>query len=128
MKKFSLLIALTLLAGGVALSPLTAKAQDEKQLEAERAWYDSCQQKKDDKCITLSKELLEKYPTSQYAKFAKQKIQNDSLTKLSERFQAALKAYYAGPDAAKLDAVFASGDDYLKAQPGQPYFIGWMSL
>src|SRR4029434_2085044 len=89
----------------------------------------ACQTRKDDRCIPLSKELLEKYPDSQYAKFAKAKIQNDSLSKVSDKFQAALKAYYSGtPDSAKLEALFSSGEEYLKAQPGQQYVIGQMAL
>ncbi|HKQ77214.1 MAG TPA: hypothetical protein VJ810_26185 [Blastocatellia bacterium] len=129
MKKYSLLIALALLSGGVSLLPLNVNAQDDKQGELEREWYDACQTKKDDRCLPLSKELLEKYPTSQYAKFAKAKIQNDSVSKLSDKFQAALKAYYAGPqDTPKLEALFSSGEEFLKAQPGQQYVIGQMAL
>jgi hypothetical protein len=129
MKKPTLLMALALLAGSIALSPTTANAQDEKQAEAERTWYDSCVTKKDERCIPLSKELFEKYPASQYAKFAKQKIENDSLSKAWERFQAALKAYYTPPqDGNKLEALFAAGEGYLKLQPGQQYVIGQMAL
>ena len=129
MKTFCLLIALSLLASGIALSPSPAYAQDDKQGELEREWYDACQVKKDDRCIPLSKELLDKYPTSQYAKFAKAKIQNDTLSKISDKFQASLKAYYSGTqDAAKLEALFSSGEDYLKAQPGQQFVIGQMAL
>jgi hypothetical protein len=129
MKMFSLLIALTLLSGGIMLSPLIANAQDDKKGEFEREWYDACEVKKNEKCIPLSKELLEKYPDSQYAKFAKAKIQKESLGKLSDKFQAALKAYYSGTqDTAKLEALFSSGEEFLKAQPGQQYVIGQMAL
>src|SRR5262249_59947277 len=129
MKKFSLLIALTLLAGCVTLSPLNVKAQDEKQAEFERAWFESCQTKKDDKCLPLSKELLEKYPTSTYVKYAKQKLDNDNITKLSAKFQAALKDYYGGaPDATKLETLFTSSEEFLKAQPGQQFVMGHMAL
>lgn len=76
MKKLSLLIALTLLSGGIVLSPSTAKAQDEKQAEFERVWYDTCYTKKDvEKCYQQSKELVEKYPSSTYIKNAKGKVQ-----------------------------------------------------
>jgi hypothetical protein len=129
MKSFSLLIALTLLSGWVMLSPVNANAQDDKQGDFEREWYDACEVKKDDRCIPLSKELLEKYPNSQYAKFAKAKIQKESLGKLSDKFQAALKAYYSGTqDTAKLEALFSGGEEFLKAQPGQQYVIGQMAL
>lgn len=129
MKTFNLLIALTLLSGWVMLSPLNANAQDDKQGDFEREWYDACEVKKDERCIALSKELLEKYPNSQYAKFAKARIQRESLSKLSDKFQAALKGYYSGTqDTAKLDALFSSGEEFLKAQPGQQYVIGQIAL
>ncbi|MGH9798840.1 MAG: hypothetical protein ACRD82_00605, partial [Blastocatellia bacterium] len=98
MKKFSFLLALSLLASAIAVSP--AKAQDEKQAEFERVWYGVCYTEKpynEEKCIQLSKELLEKYQGSQYAKNAKGKV--DEYTKrkgfeaANEKFQVALKAY-----------------------------------
>jgi hypothetical protein len=129
MKKFSLLIALALLASGVTLSPSIVKAQDDKKAEFERAWFESCQTKKDDKCLPLSKELIEKYPDSTYVKYAKIKLDNDNLNKLSTKFQAALKDYYGGsPDAAKLETLFTSSEEYLKAQPGQQFVMGHMAL
>src|SRR5262249_12368758 len=40
-----------------------------------------------------------------------------------------LKAYYTGTqDTAKLEALFAAGEEFLKAQPGQQYVIGQMAL
>lgn len=137
MKKFSFLLALALTVGVSALSPITANAQaattaaapqDDPKAEFERKWYAACQPKQNDQCIPLSKELLEKYPTSQYAKFAERYLKNDQFGKLSERFQTALKAYYAAPDTIKLDQLFAAGDDWLKVQPGQQFVIGQMAL
>lgn len=133
MKKFSLLIAIALVASAIAFSPV--KAQDEKQAEFERTWYATCYQEKpynEEKCIQLSKELVEKYPNSTYRKNAETKIKNytqgKELQRVNERFQAALKAYYAGPDANKLEALFAAGDDFLKVVPGNQYVIGQVAL
>lgn len=129
MKKFCLLIALTLLAGGIALSSTTVNAQDEKQAQLERDTYDACWIKKDEaKCLPLCSELVEKYPGSNYAKNCKAKIDNKKITDLSQRFQSALTAYYAGPDANKLEQLFTAGEDFLKAKPGHQYVAGQMAL
>jgi hypothetical protein len=128
MKKFSFLLALALIIGVSALSSNIANAQDNPQAEFERKWYESCQTKKDDQCIPLSKELREKYPSSQYIKYADAKVKADQMGKVQERFQTALKNYYAAPDAAKLDQLFMAGDEWLKVQPGQQFVIGQMAL
>ncbi len=130
MKKLSLLIALTLLSGGIVLSPSTAKAQDDKQAEFERVWYDTCYTKKDgEKCYQLSKELKEKYPDSTYIKNAVAKITAYDQNKAWEKFQAALKAYYTPPqDAPKLENLFSAGDEYLKFEPSHQYVIGQMAV
>lgn len=121
MKKFRLSIAFALFASAIAFSPV--QAQD--QAEFDRKWYDSCQTKKDDQCIPLSKELLEKYPNSPYAKFAKQKIDAFVLNSAWEKFQNALKAYYSGPDGNKLEQLFSAGDEFTKVEPDQqnPYHL-----
>ena len=123
MKKFSLLIAFALFVSAIAFSPVLA--QEDPKAEFERKWYDSCQTKKDDQCIPLSKELLEKYPTSTYGKFAKQKIDALALNSAWEKFQNALKAYYASPDANKLEQLFIAGDEFIKVEPDQqnPYHL-----
>src|SRR5262249_30195563 len=91
MKKFSPLIALTLLTGWIALSPSTANAQDEKRDEFIRAWYATCYtEKNEDKCYQLSKELIAKYPDVEYAKNAKSVIKNKELNDAWQKFQAAL--------------------------------------
>jgi hypothetical protein len=130
MKKLSLLIALTLLSAGIALSPSTARAQDDKQAEFERGWYDTCYTKKDvEKCYQLSKELVEKHPKSTYVTNAQKNIKAYEQNKAWEKFQAALKAYYTPPqDAAKLENLFSAGDEYLKFEPNQHYVIGQMAL
>src|SRR5262249_18553208 len=86
------------------------------------------QTKKDDQCLPLSKELLEKYPTSTYAKFAETKLKNAQLKAVNDKFRAALEAYYKTPDASKLEQLFAAGEEYLKVQPNQQYVIGQLAL
>ncbi len=130
MKKFSLLIALTLLAGSIVFSPSTTYAQDDPQAQRERDTYAACWgDKKDEaKCLSLCAELVEKHPGSNYAKNCKAKIDNKKITDLSQRFQSALTAYYAGPDANKLEQLFTAGEEFLKAKPGQQYVAGQMAL
>lgn len=131
MKKFSFLFALTLLASAIAFSPV--KAQDDKQAEFERNWYDICFTKKDkEKCYQLSKELLATYPKSTYVKNAttivKNKEEVEAYNTANEKFQAALKAYYSTPDGNKLDQLFNAGEDLLKIVPGNHFVVGQMSL
>lgn len=131
MKKFSFLFALTLLASAIAFSPV--KAQDEKQAEFERVWYDTCYTKKDvEKCYAQSKEMLATYPKSQYAPNAQKIVTNYEtnvlLKKVNEKFQAALQAYYAAPDGNKLDQLFAAGEEFLKVVPGNHFVVGQMAL
>ena len=91
MKKFSLLLAFALIVGASAFSPTIANAQDNPQAEFERNWYDICYTKKDnEQCCRLSKELLEKYPSSQYAKNAQKNVAGCELGKASDRFHNAL--------------------------------------
>jgi hypothetical protein len=124
MRKFSFLIALAMLAGTLVLSSTTANAQDDKQAaqaDFERNWYDICYTKKDnEKCYQLSKELIDKYPTSQYKENATKNVKNWELNKAWEKFNASLKAFYnPPPDAAKLEALFTSGDEFLRVEPDQ---------
>lgn len=131
MKKFSFLLVLSLLVSAIAFSP--AKAQDDKQAEFERNWYDICYTKKDkEKCYQLSKELLATYPKSTYAKNAQTIVKNNddvnAYNSANEKFQAALKAYYSAPDGNKLDQLFAAGEDLLKIVPGNHFVIGQMAL
>ncbi len=133
MKKFSFLFGLTLLASAIAFTPV--KAQDDKQAEFERVWYGVCYTEKpynEEKCIQLSKELLEKYPNSGYAKNAKAKV-DDYITRkgfeiANKNFTAALQAYYASPDSNKLDQLFAAGEELLKIVPGNHFVVGQMAL
>ena len=121
MKTFSRLIALTLLAGSNLLSPSTAYAQDDKQGEFERVWYDTCYAKKDvEKCYQQSKELVEKFPKSTYVKDAEKQIKTYEKNKTLDRFQAALTAYSNAPDAAKLDQLFAASDESIKGDKLDP--------
>ena len=131
MKNFSPLIALTLLAGCLTLSALRANAQAPNQAQIERDTYDACwdKEKKDDsKCIPLCTELAAKYPDSVYAKNCKSRLDNKKIADLSQKFQNGLKGYYDAPDAGRLEQLFATGEEFLKAQAGQQYVIGWMAL
>lgn len=134
MKKFNLLIALALFAGTITIAPVVAKAQtDDKaaqQAEFERNWYDICYTKKDnEKCYQLSKELIDKYPQSQYKTPAEKNVRNYEQAKAWEKFQNALKAYYAPPqDANKLEQLFAAGEEYYKFVPDQQYIVGQLAL
>ncbi|MBO0858591.1 MAG: hypothetical protein J2P21_09020 [Chloracidobacterium sp.] len=130
MKKFGPLIALTLVAGCVTLCALKANAQDEKQAQIERDTYAACWDKAKDesKCIQLCTEVIEKYPSSVYAKNCKTKLDNKKIADLSQKFQNGLKGYYDAPDVGRLEALFANGEEFLKAQSGQQYVIGQMAL
>jgi hypothetical protein len=128
MKKFSPLIALTLMAGGVTLSTLRANAQQVPQID--RDTYAACWDKGKDeaKCLQLCAEVVEKHPDSVYVKNCKAKLDNKKMADLSQKFQAGLKGYYDAPDIAKLEQFFASCEEFLKAQAGQQFVIGWMAL
>lgn len=133
MKKYSFLLALSLLASAIAFSPV--KAQDDPKGTLERTWYAACYTEKpkdDDKCYQLSKELKQKFSDTQYIKNVDTIIKNYETGKqyklANERFQAALQAYYAGPDANKLDQLFAAGEELLKIVPGNQFVIGQMAL
>jgi len=135
MKKYSPLLALTLLAGCMALSTVRANAQDEKLDAFNREWYDTCYQKKPidtEKCYQQSKELLEKFASSQYAPNAQKIIKTYEKNKVMEKFQTALTAYSNAPDAAKLDQLFAAGDECLKGDKLEPalqqYVLGRVAL
>jgi hypothetical protein len=133
MKKMSLLIALTLLPCGVALQPSIANAQDDKQGEFERAWYDTCYTKKDtEKCYQQSKELVAQFPKSTYGPSALKNIKAYEKAKCLEKFQNALSAYSSSnpPDPVKLDQIFAVCDECRdKVEPAvQQYFIGRAAL
>jgi hypothetical protein len=124
MKKSSLLIALAMFAGLLVLSSATANAQADKEaekVEFERKWYETCYTKKDnEQCYQLSKELLEKYPATQYKDNATKNVKNYDLNKTWEKFNTSLRAFYNPPqDSAKLESLFASGDDFLKVEPDQ---------
>src|SRR5262245_48689975 len=142
MKKYCPLLALTLLAGCLAFSPLRANAQDAQNAQNaqdafEREWYDTCYVKKPidgEKCYQQSKELLEKFSATKYRSNAEKNIKTYERNKASEKFQAAVDAYYKPPqDAAKLEALFAAGEGYLKVEPdlqspSHLYVLGQMAL
>jgi hypothetical protein len=125
MKMSSFLFAFVMFAGMLVLSSTTANAQADKEaekVEFERKWYETCYTKKDnEQCYQLSKELLEKYPTTQYRDNATKNVKNYELNKSWEKFNAALRNFYNNPpqDAAKLESLFAAGDEFMKVEPDQ---------
>jgi hypothetical protein len=135
MKNFILITALAMLTGTIVLIPLNAQAQstpaqntapqnaqvpDPKETEFVTNWYDVCITKKPidtEKCYQLSKELTEKYPNANkdYITYAKRRIEEYTLGKAIEKFNIAVKAYYAtSPDSNRLEALFTAGDEYLE--------------
>jgi hypothetical protein len=132
MKMLSSIFASVLLAAAIALSPTTSSAQnaqDDKQGEFIRNWYDICQTKKIvDQCYQLSKELIEKYPTSDYRKYAEARVKEYDTAKSYEKFLAALKAYNGAPDDKKLEQLFTFGEEYLKIQPEQQFVMAYMAM
>ena len=136
MKKFSLLTALTLLAGSCLLSASTANAQDDKQVEFERTWHTTCYtEKNDDKCYQLSKELIAKYPSSTYLKNAQSIIKSKDLNSAWQKFQSALDAFYkqSPQDTGKLEALFAAGAAFHQVEPDQQnpfhlFVLGQMAI
>ena len=116
MNKVYSIITFALVASATLFGSTSVLAQDEKQAELERNFYNECYTKRDkNACLPLARELGEKYPTSQYAKFAQQQIKGD----LSEKFQGALSAFYAAPDAPKLEQLIQSSESYLTMETGQ---------
>lgn len=129
MKKLSLLIMPALLLAALVFLPSTARAQDNPQAEFERNWYDICYTKKDvEKCYQLSKELLEKFPKSSYAGNAAKNVDQYETNDLWEKFKAALATYYAGPNAAKLEKLFSTGDAFMVKRPDYPYVVAQQAL
>jgi hypothetical protein len=124
MKKFGLLMVCALLASAIALPVAYAQApqpkfktEDEQKLYGE--YYAACNPDKNDgKCVGLAKQFYQKYPDSDYARYAK-----DTITiALGKEFQAALSAYYSSaPDAAKFEKLVSVHDEYLKWQPDNIY-------
>jgi len=120
MNKLSAIFAHVFAVGAMLLVPSIAFAQDEKQAELERNFYAECYTKKNKAaCLPLAFELAEKYPTSQYVKFAQQQIKGD----LSDKFQGALSAFYTGPDAPKLEQLIKSAEEYLVKESGQTAIV-----
>ena len=124
MKKFGFLMVCALLASAIALPVAYAqpaqpkfKSEDEQKLYGE--YYNACNvEKNKTKCFDLAKQFYEKFPTSDYAQYAK----NTIINQLGEDFQAALTAFYSSaPDAGKWGKLLSVHDEYLKWQPDNVY-------
>jgi hypothetical protein len=117
-----------LLAGMILVAPLNARGQ-QFQSAAERElyqqYYKAVQKDKDQvKGCALAQEFLTKFPQSQYAKYARSTLEKCQL----DKFQNALNEYYRAPDATKLEALIAAGEQSLKEQPGQMYVTVQLAL
>jgi hypothetical protein len=149
MKNLFLITALAMLTGTIVLNH-NARAQstpaqnapaqqDPKEIEFVTSWYEACIGKKpidNEKCNQLSKELVEKYPKAEpkYIEFANKKIVEYRYSRAIDKFNEALKEFYAGkPEAAKLDTLFTAGDDFLQVEtdpqsPNHLYVIAQQAL
>jgi hypothetical protein len=124
MKKFGFLMVCALLASAIALPVAYAqtaqpkfKSEDEQKLYGE--YYNACNvEKNETKCVDLAKQFYDKFPDSDYRKYAKDTIINA----LGKEFQAALAAFYgSAPDAGKWGKLLSVHDEYLKWQPENIY-------
>jgi hypothetical protein len=129
MKNFILITALAMLTSMIVLIPLNAQAQskpeqnaqDQKQNEFLETWHGACSKNgaaaNAEKCCQLSNEMIEKYPNldKQYLDYSKKTIEKCAFNQAAGNAYNAIKAFYATPpDATKLEALFTSGDEYLK--------------
>ncbi len=125
MKTFSLLMVM-LLVSPVAAWPAKGHSQPAQQQQPapkfqsdeERAAYEAYFNEKDRaKKLALAKEFVKQFPNSDYAPWPRAHI----FKTLGEDFQAALQAFYGGPDGAKLNRLISAGEAYLEYQPGQAW-------
>lgn len=140
MKKFSYLAASLMLGLAVISAPALARnnfngALIQQQSEDERkdyeAMYPACfgKEKNDDKCYPLAKAFAEKYPNSQYFKYAKGKVDAIDNARLYNAFQTSLKDFYAGAqDATKLDKLLATGTPYAAKFPNDPFAAAQLAM
>lgn len=145
MKKFSYLVASLMLGTAVIAAPAwarndsnsnsgsTASAQQFQSDDERKAYeemYGPCfKEKNDDKCYPLAKAFAEKYPNSQFVKYATGKVNAIEAKRLYDNFQNALKKFYeGGPDAAKLDVLLAAGDAYTGKFPEDQFAVTQLAL
>jgi len=133
MKKLSLMMMILLLASAFATLPALASSRpapqqpqmsDEERKLSEEFYNAAYKEKNLEKAYPLAKQILEKYPNGQYAKYADQVVTQY----LGQKFQTALKSFYDSADAAKLDQMIASGEEFLKKLPDQVYVITHLAL
>lgn len=99
------------------------------QAKVERLFYDACYvQKNMSACCQLAADLLGKFPTTFYRLEALKRTEECPITTAWERFKTALAAYYAGPDAPKLENLFSAGDAFLAKAPNFPYVVAQQAL
>jgi hypothetical protein len=124
---------LLLLLGGpvvlVAQSQTQNQSQSPAQSDEERAlyqkFYDAVRQNPTaESTCALAQEFTQKFPQSQYAKYAQQTV----VKCRTERFQKALNDYYAAPDAARLQTLITASESVLKEQPDQLYINAHLAM
>ena len=115
-------------AGLAQTNPQQEKAAQELS-EAERMlyqrYYEAVQKQPGaESTCTLAQEFAQRFPQSQYAKYAQQTVSKCRL----ERFQKALNEYYAAPDAAHLQTLVTASESVLQEQPEQIYLNAHLAL
>src|SRR5581483_8338469 len=114
MKKFSLLVMISMLAVASAAVPALAQ-EDTPEGKCYQEWYDAAQNKKDiPLAAKLGKGCLEKFPQSQYAKFWKQSI-NKYVAQLQQTFYNTLKD--VNQDPTKIEKLITDGQAVLEWKP-----------
>jgi hypothetical protein len=135
MKKFSILMA-ALMIGNIVVVPqalagyhYSTTQQPQFKSEEERALYQKYYDEKDlAKKAVIAKEFVEKFPNSDFAKFAKGTIEKQKQTEASTNFRSSLDAFYAGPDEAKLNKLLTDSETFLTVFPNNEFAITQMAL
>lgn len=129
MKKFSLLVMFSLLVTAfAALSAVAQEAQEDPDVTCYKEWFDASQTRKDiPGAAKVARKCLAQKSDSQYKKYYQQSIDR-YLTSLKAAFYDSLKAFYNGPDTAKLSKLLADGDIVLAEIPNEPGVTAYSAL
>lgn len=114
---------------GLAQSNPSQEKAAQEQSEAERTlyqkYYDAVQkQPGTEATCALAQEFAQRFPQSQYAKYALQTVSKCRL----DRFQKALNEYYATSDEPHLQALVTASEGVLQEQPEQIYINAHLAL
>jgi predicted negative regulator of RcsB-dependent stress response len=118
-----------LLLGVGAVSGWAQTAPPQEQSEAERTlyqkYYEAVQKQPGaETTCALAQEFAQKFPQSQYAKYAQQTMSKCRL----DRFQKALNEFYAAPDATRLQTLVTASETILQEQPDQIYINAHLAM